>query len=241
MKPFLIIRTGGTFPETIKQRGDFEDWTAASMGLDESDYRVINVQADEPLPSPEEFVGCAITGSHDMVTDEALTWVLPAIEWIKQAMAADLPIIGICFGHQLLAHALGGEAGFHPNGPEIGTFEISLTDAAADDPLFSQTPTSFHGHTTHYQCARTLPETATLLAASKHEPNQAFRLGRHTWGVQFHPEFMAEDMRTYIDRQADTIKEQGGDVDELLRTVTDTPESTELMVRFVDYCRGSAR
>jgi GMP synthase (glutamine-hydrolysing) len=238
MNPFLIMRTGGTFPETINNRGDFEDWTAASMGLDKADYHVVDVQAGEPLPSPDEFAGCAITGSHDMVTDKSLTWVTPAMEWIKQAMAADLPIIGICFGHQLLAHALGGEAGFHPNGPEIGTFEISLTEAAASDPLFSQTPTSFHGHTTHYQCARKLPGGATLLAASKHEPNQAFRMGKHIWGVQFHPEFKAEDMRTYIDRQADIIREHGGNVDDLLCAVTDTPESTELMMRFVDYCRG---
>jgi len=240
MKPFLIIRTGGTFPDTIAHRGDFQDWTVAAMGLQEGDYLIVDVQNGESLPSPKDFTGCAITGSHDMVTDENLPWIKHAAQWVRDAIEK-LPIIGICFGHQLIAHALGGKADFHPKGPEIGTMLIRLTEAAGQDPLFSQLPSSFPGHTTHYQCVRQLPDNATLLAESDHEPHQAFRIGSHAWGVQFHPEFVAEDMRTYITRQEEVIHAHGGCVRDLLCNVTETPDSTDLMERFVEYCLYALR
>lgn len=241
MASFLIIRTGGTFPETIYRRGDFEDWTVSAMGLDKDDYRIVNVQADEELPDPDSFSGCAVTGSHDMVTDESLSWIETTARWLRNAIDGGLPVFGICFGHQLIARALGGEAGFHPDGPEIGTMDITLTEAARKDPLFSMMPTCFPGHTTHYQAALALPEGACLLASSDHEPHQAFRYGDHAWGVQFHPEFRAEDMRTYIVKQAETIHEHGGDIEQLLCGVRETPDSSDLMMRFAEYCLYAVR
>lgn len=240
-KPFLIIRTGGTFPDCTSRRGDFEDWTASAMGLDVEDCLIVNVQAGERLPNPDDYCGCALTGSHDMVTDENLAWIENSAAWLREAVAGGLPVFGICFGHQLLAHALGGKAGFHPEGPEIGTMDITLTDEADSDPIFSCLPTCFPGHTTHYQAALALPEGACLLARSAHEPHQAFRFGRHAWGVQFHPEFQAEDMRIYIVRQAEAIRDHGGDVESLLCNVRETPDSTDLLARFVDYCLYAVR
>lgn len=240
-KPFLIIRTGGTFPDCTARRGDFEDWTVSAMGLYVDDCRIVNVQAGEQLPAPDDFCGCTVTGSHDMVTDGNLDWIENTAAWLRDAVAGGLPVFGICFGHQLLAHALGGKAGFHPEGPEIGTMDITLTDEADTDPLFSCLPTCFPGHTTHYQAALALPDGACLLARSAHEPHQAFRYGKHAWGVQFHPEFQAEDMRTYIVRQADAIREHGGNVESLLCNVKETPDSTDLLARFVDYCLYAVR
>lgn len=238
MKPFLVIRTGGTFPEFTKIRGDFEHWTAEAMGLDTDEWQCVNVQAGERLPDPGDFAGCAITGSHDMVTDSSLEWIEQTAHWIRNAVEAELPMVGICFGHQLMAYALGGQAGFHADGPEIGTFDIELTDAADNDPLFKNTPRLFSGHTTHYQCALSLPPNAVLLAHSDHEPHQAFRVGEHAWGIQFHPEFDAEGMRYYVVQQATTIEEHGGTVNELLSDIRETPESTRIMKEFVAYCKN---
>lgn len=237
MKPFLIIKTGGTFPEFSRRHDDFEHWTAQAMGLGPDEYHCINVQSGQTLPSWDTFAGCAITGSHDMVTDTSHDWIEATATWIRQSVDSGLPMIGICFGHQLLARVLGGQAGFHHNGPEIGTKEIALADAAGDDPIFSQLPSRFLGHTTHYQCALSLPQEAILLATSEHEPHQAFRFGDHVWGVQFHPEFSAEAMRYYITQQAETIMEHGGDVRSLLASVGETPESSAVMQHFAQYCR----
>lgn len=237
MKPFLIIKTGGTFDEFTKGRGDFEHWAASAMGLGPSEWESVNVQAGDQLPDPSNYAGCVITGSHDMVTEDQ-DWIHDTADWIRNAAEKGLPMVGICFGHQLLAMTFGGEAGFHPDGPEIGTMDIRLTDAASDDPIFSQTPCQFPGHATHYQCALSIPSGAALLATSDHEPHQAFRYGDHVWGIQFHPEFDAETMRYYVVQQAEKIEEHGGSVDGLLSNVKETPESTAVMVRFVEYCRG---
>ncbi|QJB55585.1 glutamine amidotransferase [Pseudodesulfovibrio sp. zrk46] len=236
MNKFLIIKTGGTFENYAAEHKDFEDWTAKVMGLSTNEWDCVNVQEGDSLPDPGEYLGCAITGSHDMVTEDH-DWIRTTEAWLREAADTDLPIFGICFGHQMLAQAFGGKAGFHPNGPEIGTMTISMTDAAQEDPLFSKLPDTFPGHTTHYQCALELPQGATLLAASVHEPHQAFRIGSHIWGVQFHPEFDAAAERNYVAQQADAIREHGGDVDAALEGVKDTPESTSLMRLFVQYCR----
>lgn len=240
MKSFLIIKTGGTFPDYIDKHDDFEDWTAAAMGLAPGQWDCINVQAGEKLPQPGEYAGIVLTGAHEMVTDD-LEWIHETARWVKEAVESNHPMLGICFGHQLMALALGGEAGFHCDGPEIGTMKIRPNDNTSDDPIFSLLSAEFPGHTTHYQCALTLPPKAVLLCASDHEPHQAFRVGEHAWGVQFHPEFDAEAMRLYIARQEKTIVEHGGNVTELLSGVRQTEESTNLMKEFVKYCRNLER
>lgn len=232
MKPFLIIKTGGTFPEFTRGRGDFEHWAARSMGLVDAEWICVNVQAGEDLPDPADHAGCLITGSHDMVTDD-VPWIHATRQWIVGAGKAGLPMVGICFGHQIMAQAFGGEAGNHLKGPEIGTVSISLTEAAAEDPLFSTLSETFSGHATHTQCALTLPPDGVLLARNDYEPHQAFRYGDHVWGIQFHPEFDEEAMRFYARMQEDKL----ADLDAVLANVEATPESSSLLPKFVEYCR----
>ena len=235
MSKILIVKAGGTFPDYAGKRNDFEHWTAAGMGLGADQWEAVNVQAGAPLPDFAEFAGCAVTGSHDMVTDEA-PWMLETMALLRRAADAGFPVLGICFGHQLLAHGLGGEAGYHPEGLEIGTADITLTEAARQDPLFSGLPEVFPGHVTHSQTALRLPKGATLLATGSHDPHQAFRLGQSVWGVQFHPEFDGPAIREYIARRSDFLKEQGRDVAAILATVRDTPESASLLKRFATHC-----
>jgi len=147
-------------------------------------------------------------------------------------------MIGICFGHELMAMVLGGEAGYHPDGMEVGSVPITLTDQAEDDPLFSQLPRLFTGHVTHSQTALVLPKEAVLLASSDHDAHQAFRFGECAWGLQFHPEFDAEAIRFYTGVLEDKLVEQGRDINTILSEVKETPESTELMPLFVEYCRA---
>src|SRR3546814_6485680 len=93
------------------------------------------------------------------------------------------------YGHQLLAHALGGEVGDNPNGRKMGTVAVDLLPAAADDPLFTGLPDRFLAQATHQQSVLRAPEGATVLARSDHDDCHAFRWGEAAWGVQFHPEF----------------------------------------------------
>ena len=235
MKPFLIMKTGGTFPQYVTDNGDFEHWTAANMGLAEGQWESVDVQNGEALPDPARYAGTVITGSHDMVTEQT-DWMNGAAEWIRQAVESGHPMLGICFGHQLMAAALGGEAGYHPDGMEIGTAEISLTDASAQDPLFSRYVRPFLGHVIHSQTALKLPPEATHLALNDHDAHHAFRVGDHAWGVQFHPEFDEAAIRNYIHELEPKLTEEERDVPAILATVRATPESKSLLVAFVEYC-----
>ena len=232
---FLIIKTGGTYDDYAAENGDFEDWTAKGMGLSPEQWACVDVRTGASLPDPAGFAGLAVTGSHDMVTDD-LPWIAPTMAWLADAVRAGHPVFAICFGHQLLAHALGGRAGYHPDGPEIGTVDVTPAPAAARDPLFSALPAPFPAHVTHSQTALTLPPQAVPLARSTHEAHQAFRLGDCAWGVQFHPEFDERITRVYTLAQADKLAAQGKNAEEVAKTVRPTPESAGLLRAFARFC-----
>ena len=81
---------------------------------------VLDPRRGDTLPPPAQISGAVVTGSHAMVSHRE-PWSEATGAWLAQLVAHGTPLLGICFGHQLLAHALGGEAGNHPGGPEIGT------------------------------------------------------------------------------------------------------------------------
>lgn len=239
-KQFLIIKTGGTYPGYAAANGDFEHWTAQGMGLAPDQWICVDVRTGAPLPDPAGFAGLAITGSHDMVTDDR-PWIAPTLRWVADAVKAGHPTFGICFGHQLMAHALGGRAGYHPGGPEIGTVPVALTADAGADPLFSALPDPFPVHVTHSQTALELPPDAVLLASSAHEAHQAFRLGDCAWGVQFHPEFDERITRVYVMDQAAALAAMGSKAETVAEAVRPTPASTGLLGAFAALCLDRLR
>jgi GMP synthase (glutamine-hydrolysing) len=73
-----------------------------------------------------------ISGAHAMITDD-LPWMLRLADWTRRVVTAQVPFLGICFGHQMLARAMGGKVDFHPRGREIGSVDIALHAAAESD------------------------------------------------------------------------------------------------------------
>lgn len=224
-----VLKTGSTLPELAAAQGDFEDWVEAGMGAGEQPVRVIHADraADAGFRFPQwaEVAGVMITGSHAMVTDE-LPWMQACAAWLRAAIDRQVPVLGICFGHQLLAHALGGEVGPNPRGLELGTVEIETTPAAAGDALCEALPAAFAANVVHYQSVLVPPPGAVILARNAHEPVQAFRVGERCWGVQFHPEFNAQAMRGYIDHlQPEPAKAAA------------TPDAAALLARFAGLCQ----
>src|SRR5690606_27402387 len=142
----------------------------------------VDVEGGDALPGRDGFAGVLVTGSAAMVT-ERLDWSERAAGWLREAAHAGVPVFGICYGHQLLAHALGGEVGDNPNGREMGTVAIDLLPDAASDPLFAGLPASFPAQATHLQSVLRAPEGATVLARSVHDACHAFRWGDTAWGV----------------------------------------------------------
>ncbi|MBN1140265.1 MAG: glutamine amidotransferase [Deltaproteobacteria bacterium] len=230
-KSWLIVKMGSTFPALKERLGDFEDWILAGMGVPRQQAEVVHPPAGDPLPDPEGFAGIVMTGSHAMVSDRE-RWSESLAPWLQRVAAQGVPFLGICYGHQLLGRALGGEVADHPCGPEVGTVRVTLRREASADPLFGQLPETFPAQVTHGQSVLQLPPGALLLASSDHEPHQAFRVGKAAWGVQFHPEFSVAATRFYVEALADRLRAWGCDPERLRSSVCDTPEAAGLLRRF---------
>ncbi|HEX7642081.1 MAG TPA: glutamine amidotransferase [Burkholderiaceae bacterium] len=238
MKPLVILKVGNTLPQLQPQYGDFEHWITTGLADSALNVQVIDPRRGDALPAADDISGAVVTGSHAMVT-ERLDWSEASAAWLAQLVEAEIPLLGICYGHQLLAHAMGGEAGYHPRGMEIGTQEIRRL--AVDDALFCGLPDTFFAQTVHQQSALRLPPRAVLLASNGFDAHHAFRIGACAWGVQFHPEFSAAAMRTYVRHLAPLVAKQGGDADEIEAAVQDTPVAAGVLARFAQIVRHSVR
>lgn len=230
----IIIKTGSTFDDLAENRGDFEDWISSGINVPAELVRVYDVLRGKPLPPPRSIGGAIITGSHAMVTDRA-EWSERTAAWLSEAVSAETPILGICYGHQLLAHALGGIVDDNPSGREMGTLEITLSREAHDDPLFHGLRSQFMAQISHVQSALTLPSEAVLLGSSDLDPHQAFSVGNCAWGVQFHPEFDAQITTAYIGRRSHELRDSGLDPDLLMSACRDTPVAASILDRFARF------
>lgn len=233
--PFLIVETGQPL-RTLKRHGGFSHWIRVAAGLEADASVVANVERGDSLPDRRDFAGIIVSGSSAMVTDRA-DWSERAAAWLREAAHDGQSLLGICYGHQLLAHALGGEVADNPAGRESGTVRIDLHPPAADDPLFAHAPTGFMAHTSHVQTVLRAPDGATVLARSQRDGCQAFRWGERAWGVQFHPEFATHHMRGYVAARAEHLRSSGQCPLRISREVSAAPQARALLRRFVRHAR----
>jgi GMP synthase (glutamine-hydrolysing) len=229
----LVIKTGSTLPGIRERRGDFEAWIEQGLGLASDRIAVVDVTAGAALPPASEPAGVVVTGSSAMVS-ERLPWSERTGAWLADAVRAGTPVLGICYGHQLLAHGLGGRVGRNPRGREIGTVRLRVAPEARRDALLGALPATTYAHTTHVESVLELPPGALRLAANDVDPNQAFAVAARAWGVQFHPEFDADVMRGYLEGRREVLREEGLDPDALLADVREAPEAGSLLRRFVE-------
>jgi GMP synthase (glutamine-hydrolysing) len=232
--PKLIIVQVGTPPDDLRlSHGDLPDWFCRALDISRDAVEIVRVFEGEALPPPDPQRAAIITGSWAMVTD-LLPWSERTAQWIRDAMAVDMPLLGVCYGHQLMAHALGGRVDYHPHGREIGCKEIRLLPDAADDVMFKAWPRSFMAHLTHMQSIIKLPSGAKVLACSEHDEHQIVRYGPRAISTQFHPEFTPEICAAVIHRRAETLREEGKNPDELLPAIKVAPHASAILRHFMD-------
>ncbi len=237
MDPLLIVKTGTTFASLARECGDFEDWISAGMGLNRNRVTVIVAFEGEELPDPGRFAGVVVTGSSSMVSHRE-SWSERTAEWLRGVVERTTPVLGICYGHQLLAHALGGRIGPNPRGRQIGTVRVRLAEEASEDALLAGFRGSLRAHTTHTEAVLELPDAAVRLGSSTGDPNTAFSFGIAAWGVQFHPEFDAHVMRRYIEERRKLLIAENIDADDRLATVEECPGGATLLRRFAELLSG---
>ena len=129
--------------------------------------------------------------------DDIAPWLPATRSLLAGAVAGTVPTLGVCLGGQLLAAATGGTVRKGSDGPENGAYLTAKRDAAMSDPLFADLPMTPDVMQYHNDVVSTLPQGAVLLLSSMGYPNQAWRQGPAAWGVQFHLETAAEDVREW--------------------------------------------
>ena len=228
MKKLYIVKCGSTFDSIKNDFKDFEHWIIDKFENKDKNIVIINAQENEKLPTLTKNDAVILTGSHSMVTQEE-SWSLEVEKWLPKLIKDEVPLLAICYGHQLLAKSLGGVSGYHENGMEIGSVDINLEEDAKDDEIFSKLQNSFKAHTIHSQTVIKLPKNATRLAFNSHDKNHAFRVGSCAWGVQFHPEFDENIMNLYIKEVA---KKKDLDVEKLSSFSENTNVATTILKEF---------
>ena len=139
----------------------------------------------QPLPASPDADALVVFGGEQSAVDDHTHPYLPKLAGLMAAYTAmDRPVLGICLGSQLLARAYGGDNHLGV-APEFGWVDVSLTDAGHADPVLSQVPQTFPIFQWHSDTF-SLPPGAVHLAQSAAAAHQAFRIGRATYGTQFH-------------------------------------------------------
>lgn len=176
----LVVQCSSTDP-----LGRLGEWVAAAGA--EVDLRRAWL-ADE-LPEAVDADAVVVLGGPMGALDDAdHPWLADVRARLREAVAAEVPVLGICLGAQLLAAANGGRVERNPDGPEIGAQLIAKRAASAGDPLFGPLPITPDVIQWHVDAVTQLPPGAVHLASSPVCEIQAFRLGRVAWGIQFHIE-----------------------------------------------------
>jgi GMP synthase (glutamine-hydrolysing) len=237
-RPILIVKTGSTLPEIAARRGDFEDWIGNALGANAPLTDVLSVfdEREIAFPEPNSLAGVVVTGSSAMVS-HAEPWSERTAEWLRSIVELETPCLGICYGHQLLAKAMGGQVGPNPRGREIGTVTVDFADAH-NDPLLGFLGSQARVQTSHVESVLERPPGAIGLGSTPLDPHHVFSVGGCAWGVQFHPEFDADVMRGYIRGRREALVEESLDPDALLESVEEAATARRLIARFGDLCRA---
>lgn len=229
----LLLCAGNTMDDIAANHGDFDAWFSATV-KDPAEWTVVQVHKNGTVPPLHLFDGVIISGSPASCT-EWEPWMDALVEVVVGARELEMPLLGVCFGHQLMGTALGGRVTRNPAGREIGTVEAVLTTAGTTDPVLGPLFPSFRIQATHVDSVVEPPPGAEILARTAQEPCAAMRVGRTLYGVQFHPEITAPVMRRYISHRAKIIDgERGsGAADKLHAAVSDVKSGEAIMKRWV--------
>jgi GMP synthase (glutamine-hydrolysing) len=229
MRSVTILVAGDPVAETLHQRGGFPELImGAAPSAWSGAWSSCDLRSSDELPTLAELAAVIVTGSAASVT-EGLPWMQRASAYLRELVSGDVPVLGICFGHQLLGDALGGRVARNPRGREIGTQSLELFSR---DAVFGEVSSSLV-NTTHVDSLVELPPGAQCFGRTALEAHAAVKFGKSAWGVQYHPEVDAEVMRHYARARRDLLLREAFDVETLERDARDTPEAAAVIMRFL--------
>ena len=242
MKNVLLLKAGDAAHSVRLSVGDYEHWFVGSLGSGGCQFDILHVHRGAKLPeSAAGYDAVMMTGSPLSVTRPE-PWMERAAEFMVGAAAHGVPVLGVCFGHQLLAYAHGARVVRNHQGREIGTVEVALSEAGREDPLFHGLPERFTVQATHEDIVEQPPAGTTVLAGNANTAVQALAFGPLIRGVQFHPEVQPEAMRALILARAEKLEVEatarghapGERMTRLLAGLAPSPAGRRILENFVE-------
>lgn len=237
MAPILLLKVGGKDAPIINLIGDYEMWF--QRVIPNEVLGVVDLRDEEPK-WPDKFAGVIIMGSpHSVYAD--LPWLPKALKAVEDLLKKDVPILGVCFGHQMICTVRGGQVTKSDKGYEVGTVTLHATEEGNRDPLFGPlfSDKTMVVNESHGDSVSVLPDETVILAKNEHDGYQALRHTDKVWSVQFHPEIGLTEARAVMEDYRPSLESKGLDVNQLLESARETPEARALIQRFVSYVRGN--
>ncbi len=241
-RPVCIHVCGAPPPPVAAEHGVFADWFRRLLSVHPVDAVAVDARAGR-RPDASGFAGIVVTGSPASVA-EPEPWMDATVELVRDARRSGTPVLGVCFGHQIVAAALGGSVLVNPLGWEVGTRAVELTAEGQTDPLFAGLGPTVRVNFSHRDVVdpASLPPGCPVLARNHKSGAQAFAAGDAVRCVQFHPEFDGATARGYLRTRHDVLAADAaarGAPDEhpavLLEQTGDTPDSERIFHNFIRH------
>lgn len=192
-----ILQAGDTNAKLAPRYGEYPDMFRSLLHRADPkvEFRNWAVFAGDFPESRDECDGWLVTGSRHGVMDD-LPWIPPALDFVRASVETGVPVVGVCFGHQLLAQALGGNVVKSERGWGLGVQQYQLRERPA---WMQDAPDTLKFQTIHQDQVDVQPPGSTLIAESDFCPFAMLAYGQSGFSIQAHPEFDAEFARSLVD------------------------------------------
>lgn len=238
----LIVQTGSA-GALVPEHGDYPDWFRRALGASDDEMPILRAapglggeRLDREALFRTKARGVIVTGSPLSVTERE-PWMDELGDALLRTGAAGTPVLGVCFGHQLLGRAAGGDVQANPRGREIGTVRVQLSPAGRKDPLFSWAESGeIDVQAIHRDAVLPLPPRTQVLASNEACATQALRFSDAVASVQFHPELEAATLRALVRSRAQRLRAEGLDPERIEAQVRDTA-SANILRAFAEQVR----
>lgn len=196
----------------------------------QDDLEIFNASNLEFPAELDKYDHIILSGSEDSILNER-DYIVKEMELLRKAMEYQIPILGICFGHQLIARALLGIQGVRKaHKPEIGWKHVTFFK---DTPLTEGIQKDFFIFNSHFDEVCNLTNEFEILARSKMCEVQAFKIkGVPVWGIQFHPEIDIESGKKFITDLKQIVSHMKEELDQAILHVKDSGVSEDLFGNF---------
>lgn len=162
---------------------------------------------EEDLPiAIDDFTHVILSGSRTSCMDQS-PWVLKLIELVHKIVEREIPLLGVCFGHQIIARSFGGDSAVRKSStPEFGWVEVTQTNT---NPILQGLPAKFYSFQSHFEEVASLPTNFILTASSNRCTIQSYYVkSKPIFGVQFHPERNASEGNASLLQRIDKVPKE---------------------------------